>query len=579
MKKLSFILFSVILLSTGCRKDKVVITNETIIGGDPAVYINTSISGVVMDEEGDPIEDAQISLGQYTSQTDDNGFFYLKDIKADENGANVKAEKSGFHTTSQLVFPKLNSVEFVQFTLIKSDESGRLRAEDGGIIPITGGASVEFPPNGFELSGTPFTGEVVVHATFIDPLADDLFQRMPGSLLGIAADGQVLGMTTFGMIGVELFSTSGQKLELADDAKAKLTFPLPAEIIGEAPSEIHLWHYDEDQGYWIEEGRATLDGDNYIAEVSHFSFWNCDDPFPTIELDGRIVNTSGTGVAGTQVKLTRQAPTNNTGFAYTDGAGNYKGKVPKDEILDLEIYDPCGELVHSKTIGPFSTNHTLADEVVDLPVEIEFTGNLVDCMNEAVENGYIKVFDDEHIYGYLIPENDGSISSSISLCEEVDFKVVGVDLENSLASDDIPITFNTDVDLGTIEACDNIVPTITVIINGETYSMGNAYGNIYVDTSSGQSVEYTQLTAEDVVGYITMGVKGSDLGTYDVDWLSARLNSSNAQYVEPDIAVTFTRFDPKGTDAYISGTLSGSIYDTALQMRVDINGSFHVIRE
>ncbi|MDX1684459.1 MAG: carboxypeptidase regulatory-like domain-containing protein [Saprospiraceae bacterium] len=577
MKKLSLILFSVVLLFAGCRKDKIVVTETIYLGEEPEVLINTSITGVVIDENGQPIEGATVQLKQHGTATDDNGFFYMKDILANENGAVIEVEKSGYFPTSKMVFPNLNEVEFVRIKLIESNESGLVSSNSGGVITLAGGAQIEFPADAFELNGAAYGGQVAVHATYIDPLADDLFERMPGSLLGVDANGQIMGMTTFGMIGVEIFSNSGEELELNSDKKATLTFPVPAEIIGEAPSEIALWHYDEELGYWMEEGRAELHGSTYIASVSHFSFWNCDDPFPTVLLEGRAVNSGGEGVGNVQVQLKRNTQANQTGTAFTGPAGYFSGKVPKDEVLEMKVFDLCGNLISSTSVGPFSTDTKLNDIIVDLPVNVNFTGALIDCQGSAVEKGYVKVYKNDDVFGYLIPDADGNINASVSFCEEGDFKVQGIDIKNSQASDERSLTFKENIDLGTISACGTVIPTLLLELAGTDYIFSDVTASVVEDTSYMPPKIITTISAVNGSGYFSIGIDGEGTGNFEVIRINAQVGTSSRILSDPRIDVEITRFD--GPGGFISGTFEGIVYDVSGGMDINLSGSFNAERD
>ena len=92
------------------------------------------------------------------------------------------------------------------------------------------------------------------------------------------------------MMAVELQGASGESLNIAEGSTATLTFPIPQEILGNAPAEIPLWSFNENLGLWVEESVASLQGSNYVGEVSHFSFWNCDAPFELVELSFQLVD-------------------------------------------------------------------------------------------------------------------------------------------------------------------------------------------------------------------------------------------------------------------------------------------------
>ena len=58
---------------------------------------------------------------------------------------------------------------------------------------------------------------------------------------------------------------------------------MDASQTGIAPETINLWYFDEENGYWKEEGQAIKDGNKYVAEVTHFTWWNCDILFDAID--------------------------------------------------------------------------------------------------------------------------------------------------------------------------------------------------------------------------------------------------------------------------------------------------------
>ena len=142
-------------------------------------------------------------------------------------------------------------------------------------------------------NGNAYTGEVIVTAKRIatdDPRLTDL---MPGGLIAMDAEGATRVLGTIGMVAVELRSSAGEELNLANGSKATVLFQVADDQLVNAPSEIPLWYFDEDRGLWIEEGIATLQNGSYIGEVAHFSFWNCDAPFPLIHLCGQISCSNG----------------------------------------------------------------------------------------------------------------------------------------------------------------------------------------------------------------------------------------------------------------------------------------------
>ena len=91
---------------------------------------------------------------------------------------------------------------------------------------------------------------------------------------------------------------SGEKLQLKTGKTAEIAAQIPAKILGEAPSEIAMWYFDNGLGLWKEEGKAKKENGKYIANVSHFSCWNYDYYLPSIILSGQDSGSKWKSIAG-----------------------------------------------------------------------------------------------------------------------------------------------------------------------------------------------------------------------------------------------------------------------------------------
>ncbi len=63
---------------------------------------------------------------------------------------------------------------------------------------------------------------------------------------------------------------------MAPDSVATIEFLITEEQRPGAPDSLPLWHFDEEQGLWVEAGVVRKEGLTYRAEVGHFSWWNCE---------------------------------------------------------------------------------------------------------------------------------------------------------------------------------------------------------------------------------------------------------------------------------------------------------------
>jgi hypothetical protein len=310
--------------------------------------------------------------------------------------------------------------------------------------------------------------------TWIDPSASNLADIVMGDLRGVTTAGQERGLETYGMIGVELTSPSGQPLNVAAGKKADLTFPIPASLSGTAPATIDLWHFNESRARWMQEGTATRSGNMYQAQVSHFSFWNCDAPFPLIDLCMTLQSATGNQPLN-NVAVTIRRPNNSSGYGRTDSSGQLCGKVPKNEALILSVLDQCGTVVYTRNIGPFTANTDLGVIQVTIPTpnQVTITGTVTDCSNNPVTNGAVLIYTGG-AFAYTVPVTNGAFSHTILRCNggTLNFNVLGVDyntLQQGVPYSGTATTGTANV--GAIQACGTAATEfIELLIDGTPYN-------------------------------------------------------------------------------------------------------------
>jgi hypothetical protein len=272
-------------------------------------------------------------------------------------------------------------------------------------------------------------------------------------------------MITYGMIGVELLSGSGQPLKLAQGKKATLEFPVQTEQTAHAPQTIPLWFFDEISGIWREEGSATRIGDKYVGDVSHFSFWNCDIPVPQTILSGSITySESDSPLSDIYVKITR--PNGSMATANVQSDGYFSGIVPANELLVLSVHSyVCGSSIelYSTTIGP------LAQGVVDLGnIEVTPTSNLAmvisgivtDCDSNPIEGIAVQITVSESDYpAYVLTNELGEFSRTYFCLSSGTSTIDLVDLTNlqflAVPGPNYDVNSSTDYPIGDLSFCES----------------------------------------------------------------------------------------------------------------------------
>jgi len=464
-----FLLFLIpILLISACRKDAEEFSDLNTIPDPIVVIVKGNVLGRIVDENNQAIPNVQITSTQgATTTTDTAGIFFLKDIRLNQKGAYIKAEKEGYFLGSRTFYPQAGSTNYVNIQLIEKVVIGAFEASRGGTFRILpNDVRLDFPANAIiNENEQVYSGSVNVLLHWLDPGSEDLYDKMPGDLTGVSLNGEYKALESYGMLAIELEGSNGEKLNLGNGQQAELSFPLPPDFASRAPATIPLWHFDEDRGIWIEEGEAVLEGSHYVGKVSHFSFWNCDDPYTLVKLSGTFIFdvTEQNPLENLTVKVTIQS-NGEMGTGQTDHHGFFCGNVPKDEVMTLQLLNECGEEVFSQEIGGFSQDTDLGNIFVS-PQQgslsnkfIRVRGSLVDCFNAPITDGMVTVnYGNQSHAIYLSDSNHFDIR--INVCSSTsDLSIMAIALNNqvnsSTTSYSIPDTASS-LDAGILWLCNN----------------------------------------------------------------------------------------------------------------------------
>lgn len=220
-----------VLFFASCQKTIDIIETPTapvVTPTDLTTKVSSSVSGFVTDENNTAVQNALVRVGTSIVQTDQYGYFEVKNVLVVKTAALVTVEKNGYFNGLKTYAVTENKKAFFRIKLIPKNISGSFAATTGGTVTLPNGLAVSLPANAVVVAstGVAYSGTVSVLSYFINPLANDLTNIMPGDLRGLDDAGALKGLTTFGMAAVELRSASGEKLQIAPGKKATLTVPL-----------------------------------------------------------------------------------------------------------------------------------------------------------------------------------------------------------------------------------------------------------------------------------------------------------------------------------------------------------------
>ncbi len=423
---------------------------------------NSDFMGRVVDLQNNPVSGAMVQIGNSTTDTDMNGVFIIRDAQVYEKFAYVKVEKAGFLHGSRSVVPTAG-INQVQIMLLPQTVTQTVSSGTTATVSLSNGAAVDLSGAYSNADGSDYTGDVQVTLHLLNPTDEDMQQQMPGMLLAENLQNEARMLETLGMVAVELRSDTGEKLNLSEGTTATITVPLDPETLAGAPNEIPLWYFDEEKGYWIEEGSATLQGTNYVGTVSHFSFWNCDIPTEYVNICMNITDSNNTPLSNIKVDI--ESEFNGTRYGITNDSGEVCGIIPANQTLNLQyfLHNICNNIEipnSSETVGPFSEDTTLNIVLDALEVEeyLEtITGVFNNCDGDAIVNGYVEGSIGNGIPFYSIV-TDGTYEINVLNCiENASISITGFDFDNLQSTGEINYTLTSpETDLGTLSACNNV---------------------------------------------------------------------------------------------------------------------------
>ena len=588
-KKLAFLFLAITIVFSACRKDSDIVTTTTT--GDPDVdseIVTGNLIGNITDEYDNPVEGASIRLKSNTTFTDENGNFSLSNVQMEVDGALLTVNKAGYFEAFDRVRAKSNQTSYTRIQLLDRAIISSFPA--GAAQDVTfDGATVKFQSNGFvDANGNDYNGTVNVAAHWIDPTDDNLDAQMPGDLRALDAENQSVALQSYGMVAVDLIADDGSDLQLKEGLSAEVSFPIPTDISNSAPAAIPLWSFDEEAGIWVEEGTASKVGNMYVGNVTHFSFWNCDAPFPLIEMEGQIVDENGDPIDQAYICIDFANSGGYGAGGYSNEEGYFGGKIPKDEPLILTVKDDCFNPIFTMEIGPFSDDVDLGQISVTSfsTYMVSLTGSLVNCDGDPVTNGYAKINTASSPY-YQFPaqvDENGNWSADFLICQsDVQVLVSGYDLDALLTSNVSTYTASPGggtIDVGTIEVCEELDEFLNVV--GDTLVASFIDPQIGID-GDWHGIFSNGSATTDTIASFQLDYVGTGVGTF------TQVSQISYNGYDPDnnidlgyfcqgcnVVVEITTYE--GPGGYIEGSYSGEANSWNGTV-IDVNGEFRIRRD
>lgn len=305
-----------------------------------------ALSGIVRDASGTPIEGVSIVSGSSAATTNTDGFFEFDQIQVVSvlnDRSVVRFSKAGYFDVVRSMDADDDAADGVSwevvmcrkenndFTSIKTYSSSSDQTLQAGEMKI------DMPQDGYKVDGTGagYTGKVKSEMVYLDPNNERFSEMMPGGdLAAVRSDNSSAQLVSYGMTDLNMYAENGDKLQLKDGCKAKLTFPIPAGMGENPPASIPLWSFNEKTGLWEEEGSAALQGNVYVGEVAHFSWVNLDYPEKQGTVYGYVKDDTGKVLPGVRLSIGQLLAS-----TVTKSDGYYSHEVPANTAFSITVKD------------------------------------------------------------------------------------------------------------------------------------------------------------------------------------------------------------------------------------------------
>jgi hypothetical protein len=244
-------------------------------GFDPEVDVCVSVSqdfaGRVINDRGNAVAGAEVSIDGSSTETGEDGSFALRGGAGGRHVINVtkngyvplsRVHVGGGVTDLVLIMSKAEVIAFAPSQPVDVEDSKGTR--------LVLGANALVDEN-----GEPPKGPVTVQMHTYDLMEEE----MVGNMEAVDENGQEVVLQSVGAVSANFMGANGQRYQLAPGQTAQIAVELPDEIEYSGP--IPMWYYDEEQGHWIEEGMGMVQDGVAYGAVSHFSVWNFDVKFTT----------------------------------------------------------------------------------------------------------------------------------------------------------------------------------------------------------------------------------------------------------------------------------------------------------
>lgn len=394
------LLYSVIILIYSCRKE-----DDSTFDQSPTLpaTVVTTIGGRVADESNNPVPFAKVTCQGITTVADSRGFYLFRNISVYKGRTVISAENEYYRTLK----PVANGISYCDISITKLSNSHQLNAPSGGTVNDPSGVTIIFQPGSLKKSdGSVYGGNATIKIVYFDPTISNYDKVMPAhDNLLLDENGNKKFAFPFGTAKIELLSSGGQKLSLDPTKPATLSIPIAVSQSVSTPPSVQLSSFDPTTGIWKPEATAIKSGNNFVGNVTHFSWWGSIAPLGTATVNGYVKDIAGNPIANATV---------DPGLSFISGITDANGFYSMDVFDGISLYISSNQQRNMGIQTPYLTTPVLANGQVYTSPDLIFNdasiiaGNVVDCSGNSTL-GFVTISDSQDYVIYTLTNTSFSL--------------------------------------------------------------------------------------------------------------------------------------------------------------------------
>ena len=470
----------VVSIGVGCYEDTDTSKEPEVIIEIAEVLITTSISGSVLDQEGKAISDYSIMINDEVSPvTQDHFYLNMEGLKKKGQTIHVMQEGKQIGMSTELLIE--NDINYIQ---IKRHEpySNMTLNDNSSLLEIGDHITADLSKTRW---ANEYQGDVTVNYVDIDP-------SISLTTVGYDKNSDLLAIESFGGFYLSFENSEGEEI-IAQEEYAIIikSTDLNDEVNG-------LFSFDVENEIWVFVSEIGANEEVEITGSGYYTFANYT---PGVFVEGRVIKEDNP-IAYQSMRWELASLSND--FNSTE-SGKWIAVMPERGEVDVNLFNPCGELIQNENISVGSEDLKDQDVVAGSSDDYQkLDMKVLDCNGEEVVNPKINLTNSGNEYRYHFSESYEN--SWLPVCG--DFEISAWDSNPADAGSELD--WSTEFSSG-----------LDVLTNCNEHQEGFSYIKIREDEKIYPSFnifrEGDRFTLSSMDERVRLIVKGTEEGVYEVE--------------------------------------------------------------